>query len=357
MKKFYIIFLLLSFLAHQITSLPSLKDILTKATAPATSQPTPTPSPQPPSQPPSLKLVLLDSGINKLKNQVLNNLKNEFSGITLSETYSGLLYGVKNIVISSLNLDVEKAIISFPSQNSFAFNASDLNLTITCKYEYLGSSWYSAELVLDDIAVNLTGTVGLDQNNKMILNITYFKLTVGEMSILGVSSMLEKIISFFIGDLKTAVQNNANTVLMSQLQSKLKIVLNYELNYYPIPNIPCVLNIEASGSPKFTPNYLDFNFDAFIATQSSPLVRPQISETPDPFQNSSTLNDDFTLLVSQYLLNTFGSSLYLAKTLQINITDAQIPSISPFRLNTTGVEILFNNITNFYGENQPMNIL
>ena len=130
-------------------------------------------------------------------------------------------------------------------------------------------------------------------------------------------------------------------------------------NYSPKPKssqASSVINV-APLTPNFRKDFLEFQFDAFFATLINPTARPQIDETSEQLANSSTFKDDLSLIVNQYVLNTLGASVYQSQLIKMNISDKQVPDFSPIRLNTTGLNFLFPNITAFYGQNQPMSIM
>lgn len=352
MPKYLILLLLFSsylFVGHP---LPTLESLLSKRLS------TSSPSSISVVQSPSVKIVLLTNAVTKLKNQALDALKKQFLGVPLNETFNGLLYSVKNIAISKLEIDSGKTNILFPSFNSIAINSRNINVTVIFSYAS-PSSWFGyhdAEISLQGISFNLSGNVSVTSKNKYQLNLTYFNIKIGEMNIDGINQLLQSVISSFLGNLKTALEKKLNIILKDKMQTILQDLVKKELDYYPIPQASSVINMHPL-TPNFTKDCLEFQFDAFFATLINPTTRPQIDEQSEQLDKSSTFTDDLTLIVNQYMLNTLGASVYQSQSIKMNITDRQVPEFSPIRLNTTGLNFLFPNITSLYGENQPMSIL
>jgi hypothetical protein len=161
------------------------------------------------------------------------------------------------------------------------------------------------------------------------------------------------------------VKSQINSVLTSSLKKSVNDYLNNLIislpPYLDLKEKALSLDYGIMEQPKVTNNsYLTINTKGLI-------LNTNISETLNPpFNFTTNITDfDFTndseknveLIISDYSLNSGLFTLFMMDILKININSEILPENFPVKINTTTLNVIFNGISDKYGEDVPSEML
>jgi hypothetical protein len=328
----------------------------------------------------TIKEELIDSLEKDFIPQILQNLKN------FSLTNQTINYDLK---ITTLKINLDNIKINLNTSNftvdNFKFNMVDPNKILLKITDLKGDINFDDKIKLSVFSTESHVNANLlkfNLNILLALNEIESKKIKGQML---PSLNLENIdLDFdfnydisgdFISRLanyswvKSIIIKLVKSQINSIISSSLKKSVNDYMNNLMI-SLPPYLDLKEKGlsldygimeQPKVTNNsYLTINSKGLI-------VNTNISETLNPpFNITKNIEDfDFTnnpqknveLILSDYSLNSGLFTLFMMDILKININSEILPENFPVKINTTTLNVIFNGISDKYGEDIPSELL
>jgi len=144
----------------------------------------------------------------------------------------------------------------------------------------------------------------------------------------------------FSGKIASAVANALQNAINQNIEVKANGVLAQLPVEEPIGNTGVEIDFELISNPTFASNYLSLpelgEFYIIAQHQECPDPRPTI---PDVVTNQMV-----QMIVSEFVANSAGFAFLKDGQLQVSITDSDIPSWAPIRLNTSDWKTLVPNL-------------
>jgi len=327
-----------------------------------------------------IKLTIKEDLIESLKSKFLPEILTKLSNYTIEDQkfilnlkITKLNLAFKNIVIAlnTTTITDENFQVTFTDPNKISLEISGIKGSISFEEFFdLGflkeQSKVNADIYSFEIKIDLT----LDQiaskqaKGKMLPLITLQNISVNSdfnynlqgnwLVRIGNNKLIK-------GLVKKIIKSQINKMLSGSLKKKINESISITIANFPVSAIidgkTLALDYEIISSPKIQ------NGKFFSLNSKALLFNTEIPQTLNPPFNLTADIPDFSdsgksleLLISDYTVNSALYTLWLSGFLKINIDNSILPPEFPVKLNTTGLDILFNGVSAKYGADKPIEI-
>jgi len=309
---------------------------------------------------PGFKTTLSENGLSYLRTVGIN-LLNKFIGTLAIPNLSGEAktpVGKIDWDLSEIHLDS----FAVGSSNAQIVPNSGILLSLSGVYSHVGLNWHYKEKswphISDhgsaDIDVDVSATVSLQittSNGRPVLKVASDSVDVTSLKIHlhgGASWLYDLFVNIFSHDIKNAISK----ALTEAISQNIDQGLNKALSTLPIsepigPHQDAVINFELIGNPQFTSNYMTVPELGEFYQHSNPQECPSSicprSQTPDILTSQM-----LQMIITDFVGNSAGFTFFNLGKLVLKVTDKEIPSWSPIRLNTSSFKELLPALYNDY---------
>jgi len=306
----------------------------------------------------SLQAVVTASGVETTKRAFQPQLLNQILGSLHLPTISGqtpitllgitvnLHYQVGNISISNVTfandtIDIVPARgINFALTNGKALIDADFSYSIPSIYL---SGAGKADITVDQLALKAELDVGADAKGYPLVSCPVASVVLGVFNtkISSDSTIIDVIINFFLYLLNGSVRNQIQTAITMATYNTLNKTVNELIHNQTLfvglpPNgSHAVVDISLPSAPVFDPNYI------LLPLKGEVLLEPDQHSgyTPAPLPTLAS-RQMLQVIVGRYLLDTAGWTYFKSGVLEQLVTNDDVPSWFPFKLNTESLSAI-----------------
>lgn len=291
---------------------------------------------------PSLRYSIQQSEIKKVEEILINKFlsKDSFDipALTYSEHLSFIgtveLY-ISNIVFKFLNPSPESLGISFEEPDKVKGKLDSIKGSLSFYYVF-SSNFYSnegkGEINLDNIKINATSRLlqvdNLKQADKKCLSVEVEDFNIESADFyfnFENEGDLEKIIIYFVNNLRKAIINNINQEFNNNQIEKFNneinnFFANQELSFQ-LNNDSLYLDYSMNQKPIITNNSLEMAFEASFREGEEIIYTGPTYDIPKPFRTNSTVD----VIISQYIFENYFYILYMKNELNSYMKNDDLP--------------------------------
>jgi lipopolysaccharide-binding protein len=259
-----------------------------------------------------------------------------------------LTYAVNNITLLP-NPILPDPVISFVPSVGVLLHFSGASFAMSAVFDYDAPTWKMNGTGTADITVtNLTVDVGISivaKNDRPFLGVVRCDALIGDIKIvLGggatwMQSWMEILKKTIISELQAEIVNMTSTYVDQMGNQLLQSFPTKE----PVLGL-AEIDFSLVADPLFTADSLSFFCKGEVYSLADPVEAPF---APAPMPSTAT-KEMLQLFVSDYVLNSATFALLKGGLLQYNITDQDLPSWSPIRLNTASWSFLLPQLASKY---------
>ncbi len=295
-----------------------------------------------------------------------NDINKEIRYIKINDEYlsiCGIGCDITNINFGVTNYSNEKVNISFEPPNILYISVKNIRgwgrFSLFFKMLLIG---YNENISFDinNINVNATFLISSKQEKgrKLPFAILYNLLYNYDFDF-NLSSSIGNIITLFKSELKSIIRKRIDKLINQKIEEGLQIGLSMIPNEIIVDQKKgYVIDYSLISDPVIQNNYILFNSYARLINKN--IKETQIINNfvlPFSIPSYDLIGKSSQIYISDYVINTALFTFFKTRDLEILITPEMLPEQLPLiKLNTSWLGLIFKNISDVYGMDQPVNI-
>jgi lipopolysaccharide-binding protein len=310
---------------------------------------------------PGVKLTLSQNALNYLKDVGMKILEQKLSTLSIPDLNGNEKSPIGDIKwslnsIKLTNIQIPQTSIHIVPNVGLQIFISNLGIHLNLHWHYSEKSWPhigdsgTADIDSSGISASVELKI-IEESQKPKVYVVSSSVSISSLNIHlhGGASWLY---NFFINILHDKIKNSIQDALNRAIKENIENGLNKVLSTLPVEikiNNEVKLNYGMIGNPIFTSNYLSLGdlgeFYSIVSPQECPINICIPSKLPE-----SVTKEMLQIFIDDFVPNSAGFVFWKLNHLSTIITDKNIPSWSPIRLNTSSFEylipILYKNYPN-----------
>jgi hypothetical protein len=174
-------------------------------------------------------------------------------------------------------------------------------------------------------------------------------------------SIIAGVVDLIKSLIKDKIKNEIINALVSNIKSESGKIIDAAVKklpiYFNINDMGLDIDLSLTTPPVIKNNYLILNANGAVVNHNVPesLIPPFVIPENLPDYDQSGKNAQ--VFLTEYSVNTALNTLYLSHLLEYRVKSDDIPSDSPFKLDTTWLNTIFNGMIDVYGKDKKVDIL
>jgi hypothetical protein len=174
-------------------------------------------------------------------------------------------------------------------------------------------------------------------------------------------SLIAGIVDLVKSIIKDKIRDEIVSSLVSNIKSESGKAIEAAVKklpvYFNVNDIGLDVDVSIITPPVIKNNYLILNANGAVVNHNVPESLNPPFPIPENLPYYDEMGKNAQVFLTEYSVNTALNTLYLSHLLEYRVKSDDIPSDSPFKLDTTWLNTIFTGIVDVYGKNKKVDIL